>query len=249
MRLLIAVLMLVLASGRASAGDPEICAIPGYLTIVDSELSRVAAAVKAGRLNIAVVGSGSSLIGGPDGRVLSYPARLERALIAKLPSVAIKTVSVAKSRVTAEGMVKDLERLLADEKPDLVVWQTGTVDAMRGVEVDDFGAVLESGIAAAQAGGADVILVNQQYSPRTESMIAVGPYADAMRVVAQQASVPLFDRLSIMRHWNDVGQFDFYATSKSNALAKTVHDCLGRALANLVIEAARIVPPRAESSP
>jgi hypothetical protein len=63
-----------------------------------------------------------------------------------------------------------------------------------------------------------------------------------MRVVAQQHEVPLFDRFAIMHHWNETGQFDLFNNSRGIELAKRVHDCLGRALATFVIEAARIKP-------
>jgi hypothetical protein len=91
-----------------------------------------------------------------------------------------------------------------------------------------------------QAGHADVVLINMQYSPRTESMIQLGTYLDGMRVVARDRDVPLFDRLGLMRYWNDNGAFDLYAAAKDNVLASKVHDCLGRALASLVIEAAHL---------
>jgi hypothetical protein len=61
-----------------------------------------------------------------------------------------------------------------------------------------------------------------------------------MRVVAQQHEVPLFDRLSIMRHWSDTGAFDLYATGRDNVLAHRVHDCIGRGIASLIIDAAHL---------
>ena len=60
-------------------------------------------------------------------------------------------------------------------------------------------------------------------------MIALGPFVDTMRVVAQQREVPLFDRFGIMRHWSETGAFDLYAAGKDNVLAQRVHDCIGRA--------------------
>jgi hypothetical protein len=84
--------------------------------------------------------------------------------------------------------------------------------------------------------------MNMQYSPRTETMIGVGPYADTMRVEAQQRGVPLFDRLGIMKHWSDVGAFDLYAAGKDNVLAQRVHDCIGRAMSSLIIESGRLQP-------
>jgi hypothetical protein len=58
--------------------------------------------------------------------------------------------------------------------------------------------------------------------------------------VAQQHEVPLFDRLAIMRHWSDTGEFDLYASGRDNVLAQRVHDCIGRGLATLIIEAAHL---------
>ena len=84
--------------------------------------------------------------------------------------------------------------------------------------------------------------MNLQYSPRTENMIAATPYLDSMRVVAQQHDVPLFDRFAMMRQWNDQGQFDLFSASRGPELAKQVHDCLGRALAKFVIDAAHVGP-------
>ena len=77
----------------------------------------------------------------------------------------------------------------------LVIWQTGTVDAMRGIDPEDFRVAIDEGVVAIQDAGADVILMNMQYSPRTESMIQLSAYAQNMRVVARDRDVPLFDRL------------------------------------------------------
>jgi hypothetical protein len=137
-------------------------------------------------------------------------------------------------------MAQTLEKILAEDKPALVIWQTGTTDAMRGIDPEEFRIAISDGIEGLHAGGADVILVNMQYSPRTESMIAVGPYVDGIRLVARERELPVFDRLAIMRHWSDTGVFDLYAATRDVSLAKRVHDCIGRALAKLIIEAAHL---------
>ena len=61
-----------------------------------------------------------------------------------------------------------------------------------------------------------------------------------MRWVAREREVPLFDRLAIMRHWYDTGAIDLYAATKDVSVAKRVHDCIGRALASMIVEAARL---------
>jgi hypothetical protein len=58
--------------------------------------------------------------------------------------------------------------------------------------------------------------------------------------VSQERDVPLFDRLGIMRHWSEVGAFDLYAGGKDNVLAQRVHDCIGRAIALLIINSGHL---------
>ena len=78
------------------------------------------------------------------------------------------------------------------------------------IDPDDFRSAVDEGVVALQKAGADVVLMNPQYSPRTETMISVPPYLDNMRAVAQQHDVPLFDRFAIMHEWNDQGDFDLF---------------------------------------
>ena len=121
-----------------------------------------------------------------------------------------------------------------------MVWQTGTYDAVRGTDPEEFRASVSDGVEKLHEGGADVILVNMQYSPRTESIVAISAYADGMRWVSREREVPVFDRLAIMRHWYDAGQFDLYKATKDLKMAKSVHDCLGRALGATIIDAAHL---------
>ncbi|HEX4827625.1 MAG TPA: SGNH/GDSL hydrolase family protein [Xanthobacteraceae bacterium] len=230
---------LYLLAGAAFAAEP--CDVPGYLLFGSNELKHVAEAVqKQHKLTIAVVGTGSSILAGPDGPRSAYPARLEAVLKQKLPGIDVKVVSLVRTRMTTEDLAKGMEKMLTDERPDLVIWQTGTLDAIRRVDPDEFRAALDEGVETLHKGGVDVILMNMQYSPRTDIMVPLGPYADNMRHVAQQHEIPLFDRLAIMRHWSDTGAFDLYAAGKDNVLAQRVHDCIGRGIAAMIIDAAHL---------
>ena len=231
-----------LTAGSARAEDaPQTCEVPAYLLSSESSLPKVADAVKNGKpLNILVIGSRSSAI--PSSEASAYPARLQAMLKEKLPSVPVNLFVELQSAKTTEEVNATLVKLVEAKKPTLVIWQTGTVDAMRSIDPDDFRSALDEGVVALQNAGTDVVLINLQYSPRTETMISVPPYLDNMRVVAQQHDVPLFDRFAIMHHWNDSGDFDLFSTSHGIDLANRVHDCLGRALSTFVIDAARLTP-------
>ena len=228
--------------GHACQGYAQSCDVPAYLLTSDSALPKVEQALKDDhKLDILVVGSRSSTIGTSDGGA-AYPARLEAVLREKLPAVKVSVNVELQVKKTAEEVAAGLSKLVEGRKPTLVIWQTGTVDAMRSIDPDDFRAAVDDGIAALQSAGTDVILMNLQYSPRTETMISAAPYIDNMRVVAQQHDVPLFDRFAVMRHWNEAGDFDLFSATHGIDLAKRVHDCLGRALSKFVIDAAHIGP-------
>jgi len=232
---------LLCCSAAAEAQPTGACAVPGYLLFGDNALDRVHAAVaKEKVLKIIVLGGTSSTLPGPDGASLSYPARLQVALRDRLPGVQVAVISKLMQRKTAAEMADSIEKLLVDEKPNLVVWQTGTYDAVRGTDPEEFRATVSDGVENLHSGGADVVLVNMQFSPRTESVVALGAYADAMRWVARELEVPVFDRHAIMRYWYEAGQFDLYSATKDMKVAKEVHDCIGRALGDLIIDAARL---------
>jgi len=231
--------------GAAFAVAGDACDVAAHLVHADAELPHVTAAIsKSKSLTVVVIGTTSSTLPGAGGQALAYPARLEAALQKKLPGVAVKVISMAKPRQTAADMAEGFPKLLRDEKPALVIWQTGTADAMKGVGPEAFQGTLEAAVDKLHQGGADVIFMNMQYSPRTDAVISTGAYADAIRWVALEHAVNLFDRQAIMRQWSELGTFDLLAATKSLDTAAKVHDCFGRMLADLIVEATT-APPEA----
>jgi hypothetical protein len=239
----VAATLMVLCVAVARAEIPDPCAVPGYLLFGDSLLQHVTSAVKNDKaLKIVVLGGFSSVLPGPDGASFAYPARLEVALGRRLPDLKVSVSTDLRYRQTAEQMVDDIEKLVSGQKPNLVVWQTGTYDALRGIDPEQFRSAVSEGVEKLQSAGIDVVLMNMQYSPRTDTVVALAAYADGMRWVAREREVPVYDRLAIMRHWYDAGQFDLYAATKDMKTAKSVHDCIGRTLAASIIDAARLEP-------
>jgi len=233
-------------TGVARAEDAvQTCDVPAYLLTSDSPLPKFAEAVKKSQpVTILVVGSRSSTI--PSAELSAYPAKLQAALKEQLPKLALNLSVELQTGKTAEQAAGTLVKLVEAKKPTLVIWQTGTVDAMRSVDPDDFRSAVGEGVVALQTAGTDVILVNLQYSPRTETMTSAPPYLDNLRVVAQEYDVPLFDRFAIMRHWSDAGDFDLFSTAHGLDMAKRVHACLGRALSKFLIEQLRESKDRTE---
>jgi hypothetical protein len=247
MKLLLPALVALFPLSAAFAAD-DACETGKAVIQAEATLPRAAAAVaKRHSLDIVVLGTGSSTLPGAGGDKAAYPARLEVALGPLLPGVAVKVVPYIKARQTAAEMIEQDWGRIAEQRPALVIWQTGTVDAIKGVDPDEFRAILDHGVEMLQAEGADAVLMNMQYSPRTDSMISIHAYADNMRWVALQHDVPLFDRFALMKHWTETGTFDLYDASKNTNTAERVHDCIGRLLAGLIAGAVKQPAPAAET--
>jgi hypothetical protein len=241
---LLLLLCIVMLPAAALAEPPGECLVAQHQVEQAFPLPQVKRAIAAKKLVVLVVGSASSSLPGRGGAVSAYPARLQKALSELLPGVAVTVATDVKPHRTAAVMVQTLKAVLTANKPNLVIWQTGTVDAIQAVDPDQFSDTLAQGIDLIRAAGADPVLVNAQYSPRTESMIALTTYADDMRWVALQHEVPLFNRFDVMKLWADLGTFDFTDAPNKLAMAKQVHDCIGWLLAGLVAETVKpAVPP------
>jgi hypothetical protein len=231
-------LALLSMAGTAMAEQPAECAAAQHQLEL-FPMPHVRAALAAKKLDVLVVGAGSSTLPGPDGAKAAYPIRLQKALGELLPGVAVTVKTDVKLGRIAPDVIKIINKPLAETKPALVIWQTGTIDAMQAVDQDQFAQALDQGINIARSAGADVILVNAQYSPRTESMIALSAYGDIMRWVALQHEMALFDRYEIMKSWADLGTFDLTGAANKLDIAVRVHNCIGWLLADLVTEAAK----------
>jgi GDSL-like Lipase/Acylhydrolase family len=237
------------AWGAVAEPQPDACEVPASFLESEIDLTRASDELKEKhRLDISVLGTGSSSLPGPDGAQFAYPARLEDALKQQLPGNEIKVTAHVQPKQITANMLGGLDKILAEDHPSLVIWQAGTSDAINGVETEDFRSSLENGVERIQNAGADVILMNMQYSPRTGSMLDVSAYADVMRHVAQQRNALLFDRLAIMQYWNDNGTFDLYAATKKYDMAREVHECIGRALASQIINAGHLDAVRMQTT-
>jgi hypothetical protein len=228
---------LVLVPPAAGAADQRSCQVPDDLTYTDGTLPRVAAALKAkAPLKIVVVGTASTEGLGVNPPARAYPAELEAELRRMFPDSPVKMVVWAKRGESARTQSTVLVRTVVPEKPVLVIWQTGTVDAVRSVDPSDFGDALIAGIDLLHYKGADVILMDMQYSTPTASVINYAPYVDYMRRIAASRQVVLFSRYDIMQYWVTNGVTSFAATSRAKQQedAEFAHRCIGRLLAQVI---------------
>src|SRR4051812_4113355 len=108
----------------AQAMAPDACEAPDYVTHAEGKLPRVADAVaKDRRLQILVVGTGSSVLAGTEGANNAYPARLQSALSRQLPAVSVAVKTDVKARPATGGMVSEASGILLGQEAYMVVMQ------------------------------------------------------------------------------------------------------------------------------
>ncbi|MGE5268705.1 MAG: SGNH/GDSL hydrolase family protein [Thiohalocapsa sp.] len=220
-----------------AAPEAEACPVPAELMEVPVKLPHVAERLRRGhKLTIVAIGGASTAgaaAGAPD---LAYPHRLQLALAALYPEVAVNVVNKGVPRQLAQQMVERFPSDVLAEEPTLVVWETGTVDAVRDIEIDELAAALQSGIDLVKNRAIDILLVDMQFSRRTSTLINFDRYLQAVHRAGEVNEVYVFPRFAMMRYWSEQKLFNFDEVSDGERarLAAKVYDCIGRKLAEAI---------------
>ncbi|MBE9607587.1 SGNH/GDSL hydrolase family protein [Acetobacteraceae bacterium H6797] len=244
---LLGALLALPASGALAQGAaPALCRVPPEFRDYGGTLPRVAQALSEKRLTLLVLGSASGQgNAGNSSPETSWPHRFVAQIEQRVPGLDVTLILKAKRGNGTAEQAEALRQVLSTEKVDLVIWQTGTVEAVTGADPQAMAEALEAGIAAARQAGTDIVLMDQQFSRFLRANSQIDTYRDKMRLIAAGNGVPLLRRYDLMQLWADQDGLDLERTIRGK-LAETadkVHDCLGRALALMVLRTSGALPP------
>jgi lysophospholipase L1-like esterase len=107
------------------------------------------------------------------------------------------------------------------EKPDLVIWQTGSNDSLRSVNLEHFVAETRDGIERMQGAGIDVMLMEPQLSQRLAHTEGSDAFLDAVRAVGGQMHVIVIRRYDLMRQWLVSGALTYPQMMSNDGLHMT----------------------------
>ena len=178
------------------------------------------------------IGSSSTVGVGASSGARTYPALLQAYLQARFPGTEIRIVNRG---VNAEDVPENLarfERDVHDLKPDLVLWQVGTNYAIRSFGIGDFGPLLKRGIDAIQSWGADVVLIDMQYSPWVNGKPNTQAINALIASTARANNASVFPRYALMRNWAEIQKIPTGQTLIFDGLHMNdwAYDCFARAL-------------------
>jgi acyl-CoA thioesterase-1 len=238
------------ARAQAEMSTAETCLAANSNLSLGVRLPRTEAQLKSGEpLRIVAIGSSSTVGLWVMSSAATYPEVMRRELERLQPNARIDVVNSGRVGDTIPDNLARFERDVFSFRPDLVVWQLGTNDVAWGGHPDDqLGNKVVQGVRALKASGADVILMDLQFSP----MVLASSYYSKMQTivsdVAQQEGVGLFSRFALMRNSVAAGlsqsalvSFDGLHNSAEG------YDCIGRALARAIFASTRPIELRGVS--
>ncbi|SED85650.1 SGNH/GDSL hydrolase family protein [Bradyrhizobium erythrophlei] len=168
-------------------------------------LPHVAAKLAAGKPVVIIAFGSSSTQGyGSSAPEFTYPSRLAAQLRRQYPSADISVLNRGKGGEDAPEMMRRLQTEVIDVHPDMVIWQVGTNAVLRNLDPSETAKQVEDGVARIQADGADVVLVDPQYSPRvTERPESARGMVKLLGRIAALRHVGIFPRFEVMRDWHE----------------------------------------------
>jgi lysophospholipase L1-like esterase len=170
----------------------------------------------------------------------SYPAILQRLLNENVPHA---SVAVINRGIGGQDAPEELTRMDADVlaiRPQLVIWQAGANGAIRDAPPTTFKKLMQQGITKLKAAGVDVILMDNQRSPRILAAPDHVQVETAMREVAAATGVNMFSRGALMDQWAAAGapNEDFVAPDGLH-MNNRGYFCLATALGDVIATALR----------
>jgi lysophospholipase L1-like esterase len=181
------------------------CQPPKGVNKTMGSLPHVANRLIAGEPVVIVAFGSSSTQGyGSTAPEFTYPNRLAAQLRRKYPTADITVINAGKGGEDAPEMMKRLQTAVIDLRPDLVIWQVGTNAVLRNLDPAETAKLVEEGVTRIQAVGADVVLIDPQYSPRVnEHAESAGRMTKLLGNVAQLRKVGIFPRFAVMKDWHE----------------------------------------------
>jgi|HigsolmetaAR202D_1030399.scaffolds.fasta_scaffold04186_5 Lysophospholipase L1 and related esterases len=231
--------MIAVGPGLASDhGNAEWnCTVEEKLTEAAPPLPRAAKSIAASKtLKIVALGSSSTLGTGGSGASTAWPARLEAELKQRLAGVDVTVVNKGLMRQSVPQMLARIQRDVIAQHPDLVVWEAGTSEAVRGVDVEMLTEGLLTGIDKLSQAGIEIILMDMQYARNTARLINFQPYVEAVDRAAAMRDVYVFPRHELMRQWVESEQVRFEDKTLKQAvrLADDIYACIAKNLAAVI---------------
>ena len=168
----------------------------------------------------------------------TYPAILQVTLTKALPYAHFAVINRG---IGGQDAPEELSRLDTDViavHPQLVIWQVGANGALRHADPAEFHRMIEDGVNRMVKAGIDVILMDNQRTPRVLAAAGHAALEDSLRDVARETGVNMFSRGHLMDAWSDEGAKPALFTASDGLHQNDLgYRCISQTLARQIVAA------------
>lgn len=212
------------------------CEAPAGDIATTAPLKNVARALDQHKtLEILAVGSAANAGIGFSSGVKSYPVQIEDILKLALKGVDVDIINRGTGGEVAQTSADRIRSEVAQTKPDLVLWQLGTNDALARVDPDQFSEIVKSTIDWLKENDIDVVLVGLQYTTRfakDESYFAI---KQALDRIAKEENILYVKRYDAMKFIAKTRAKVHLMTSDNYHLSDLGTQCMAEHVARAVV--------------
>jgi acyl-CoA thioesterase I len=184
---------------------------------------------------VLAIGSSSTVGVGASQATNTYVAKLEVDLEQAFKGVDFDVFGSGIGGEIAEGQSARMKQTVDEIRPDLVLWQVGTNDALRHVDINAFKNCLRRTLAWLADNKFDVMMVDPQYSDKLVKDAFYEEVVAAIGEVAAEHKVLLVDRFEAMRQLSRERGDAFYLASDQLHLNDAGHRCMAEQLARAIV--------------
>lgn len=196
---------------------------------------------------VLAIGSSSTVGVGASRPANTYVAKLEDNLESAFKGVDFTVLGRGMSGEMAEGQSARMKATIDEVRPDLVLWQVGTNDAIHHVDMESFKSCLRKTLTWLEDNRFDVMLVDPQYSDDLAKDAFYEKVVTAVAEIAAEKHVLLVDRFEAMRQLSKERGDAFYMTADQLHLNDVGHGCMAEQLARAIV--AGVLQADADATP
>jgi acyl-CoA thioesterase I len=241
-----AVVLVLLAVVPAAATHKTFdCSAPEELTRLRVTLPNTARAIRRGQeLVIVAIGSSSTAGVGASDPSHAYPAVLADELGRRWPRLSVTVINKGIEGEAVSAVLARFDRDVLAYRPQLVIWQTGSLAALGTGDIESYTATIREGIGRLKTARVDIVLMDPQFAPTVLARPAHRRVIDSIGMAANDTKVGVFQRFAVMQHWISSGQYrmDDVISRDGLHLNDVSYGCIARLLADSLASAARAVP-------
>ncbi len=196
-------------------------------------------------LKILAIGSSSTFGIGATAPQFAYPVRFAEEMIQRFRTK-VDVINAGIGGETADATLARLEERVSAERFDLVIWQVGTNDAVRGGDEDKFRAFVQRGVDMVKSRKMDLVLLDQQFYPTIKDPVRYERFVKMVETIGEEESTPVLSRYRLMKFWGERAPQDLRSMLAADGFHMSdrgyfcLANAMGRAMGDLVTGAPQL---------